>query len=108
MLSKSVCEKCIKQWCREECSGLDRYEWESREDAELDNLDITWKYEYIVECPHVRCQTHVHIDENAPDECPYALEHVLETQPPPLKQRIKNSLKWVWHTVFEPFVGAPM
>jgi len=108
MLSKPVCEKCIKQWCREKCSRLKRRELERREDVLLDNLDYTWKCQHMVECPHINCQTHAYVNENAPDECPYALEHLLETQPPPLKQRAKNALKWVWHIVFEPIIGAPM
>jgi hypothetical protein len=107
MLSKNICEKCIKQWCHEIApEGISKYELENREDGELDNLDITWKYHHRVECPRLGGSFEwIGIYTDAPDECPYQLEHLLETQPPPFKDSVRSFFKKLWH-IFLCFVGV--
>ena len=87
MLNKTICKKCIKQWCVENHSILGHYELKNRICSELDNLDITWEYNHCVECPRTSDKyDYIGIYTDAPNECPYQLEHLLETQPSILKK----------------------
>ena len=69
MLNKKICMKCVHE------RHLERWDWLDWEDAD----DYWWNNGYIL-CRCNECENLRSIKIEAPEWCPYSLEHLLKDQ----------------------------
>ena len=67
-LDKEICRRCINEWAKNENSNL----------CWSDGDDLMWENEEV-SCPYMEDKDFISSDD-AHNDCPYLLEHLLITQ----------------------------